>query len=212
LYCGEWIESHSLHMFLLHVPDFLGYPDAVAMAKDHPDVVKRGLRMKKAGNAIMELLGGRSIHPISVRVGGFTRVPSRTELATLLPELDWGRQAARASLAWLAGLPFPELERDYELVALQHPDEYAMCEGRLASSKGLAIDVPAYDAHFAETQVEGSNALTSRRVDAGAYLCGPLARFQIESIGSVRRTAFVHIAEVSFIQISYPHPVRIIAA
>lgn len=179
LYCGEWIESHTLHIFFLHAPDFLGYPDAMAMAKDHPDVVRRGLRMKKAGNAIVALLGGRSIHPISVRVGGFTRAPSRADLLSLLPELEWGRRAARESLRWLADLPFPELEREYELVALHHPDEYPMNEGRLASSQGLDAPVRNFDEHFVESQVEGSNALVSRRRDGGAYLCGPLARFHL---------------------------------
>src|SRR5208337_3061358 len=87
LYCGEWIESHVLHVFMLHAPDFLGYPDALAMAKDHPDIVKRGLRIKKAGNAIVARLGGREIHPINVRVGGFYKTPSPADLRALLPEI-----------------------------------------------------------------------------------------------------------------------------
>jgi coenzyme F420-reducing hydrogenase alpha subunit len=70
LYCGEWIKSHALHIYMLHAPDFLGYEDVIQMAKDHPDAVQRGLRLKKIGNALMTLLGGREIHPINVRVGG----------------------------------------------------------------------------------------------------------------------------------------------
>src|SRR3954463_8957999 len=80
LYCGEWIESHVLHMYMLHAPDFLGYEGAVEMAKDHPDVVRDGLALKKAGNEILKLLGGREIHPINVRVGGFYRTPTKREL------------------------------------------------------------------------------------------------------------------------------------
>src|SRR3989338_10392252 len=75
IYCGEWIESHVLHVAMLHAPDFLGYPDAVQMAKDHPDVVKNALRLKKIGNDIMILLGGREIHPINLKVGGFYKAP-----------------------------------------------------------------------------------------------------------------------------------------
>ena len=179
LYSGEWIESHSLHIFLLHAPDFLGYPDGLSMAKDHGEWVRRGLRIKRAGNAIMELLGGREIHPINVRVGGFYRAPTRPELEVLLPELRWAREATAECLHWMADFSFPELERDYEFVALRHPDEYPFCEGRLVSSRGLDIDVHDYDAYFAEEQAPYSNALRSRIRGRGAYLCGPLARFNL---------------------------------
>lgn len=179
IYCGEWIESHALHVFLLHAPDFLGYPDAMSMARKHGDWVKRGLRLKKAGNSLVALLGGREIHPVNVRVGGFYRTPTRAELETLLPELRWAREAAAEALAWMASFKFPQLERDYELVALRHPDEYPFCEGRVISSRGLDIDVHDYDAHFVEEQAPYSSALRSRRRGHGAYLCGPLARFNL---------------------------------
>jgi sulfhydrogenase subunit alpha len=179
LYCGEWIESHALHMFLLHAPDFLGYPDALAMAKDHAEAVQRGLRLKKAGNAIMTLLGGREIHPVNVRIGGFYRVPSRAELRTLLPEIEWGLQASREALVWMSGFAFPDFDRDYEFVALRHPDEYPFCEGRLVSNRGLDIAVREYDQHFVEAQVPHSNALHATLRARGAYLCGPLARFNL---------------------------------
>lgn len=179
LYAGEWIESHGLHVFLLHAPDFLGYPDAMAMAKDHGDWVKKGLRIKKAGNAIVEQLGGREIHPINVRVGGFYRVPSKKELETLLPELRWAKDSCAECLSWMSSFSFPAFERDYELVALRHESEYPFCEGRVVSSKGLDIDLREYDAHFVEEQVPHSNALHSRIRGRGAYLCGPLARFNL---------------------------------
>jgi sulfhydrogenase subunit alpha len=179
LYCGEWIESHALHVFLLHAPDFLGYPDALSMAKKHGEWVQRGLRIKKAGNALMSLLGGRSIHPINVRVGGFYRAPTRAELEAHLPELRWGREAAAESLEWMARFSFPAFEREYEFVSLRHPTEYPLLGGRIVSSEGLDIAVSEWDAHFQEEQVPYSNALHARRVGRGAYLCGPLARFNL---------------------------------
>jgi coenzyme F420-reducing hydrogenase alpha subunit len=179
LYAGEWIESHGLHVFMLHAPDFLGYPDAMAMAKDHGSWVKQGLRIKKAGNAIVELLGGREIHPINVRVGGFYRAPAKLELETLLPELRWAREACAEALTWMAGFSFQAFERDYEFVALRHADEYPFCEGRLVSSKGIDIELRDYESHFAEEQVPHSNALHSRIIGRGSYLCGPLARFNL---------------------------------
>jgi coenzyme F420-reducing hydrogenase alpha subunit len=179
LYCGEWIESHVLHVYMLHVPDFLGYPDAIALAKDHPEVVKNGLRLKKIGNAIVTLLGGREIHPINVRVGGFYRVPTRPELLTLVDDLKWARDTALEMLRFTAGLPFPDFEKDYVFVALRHPDEYPFNEGRLVSSAGLDIDISQYDQHFTEQHVEHSTALHSVMHDGGAYCVGPLARYNL---------------------------------
>jgi sulfhydrogenase subunit alpha len=177
LYCGEWIESHVLHMVMLHAPDFLGLPDAMTIAKHHPERVRAGLRVKKAGNAIMALLGGREIHPVNVKVGGFYRTPRRGELDALLPELRAARDDAEETLAWLATFTFPAFERDYELVSLSHPTEYPMTEGRLVSTKGLDIDVHEFGAHIHEEQVPYSTALQARIVGRGAYQCGPLARF-----------------------------------
>jgi coenzyme F420-reducing hydrogenase alpha subunit len=177
LYCGEWIESHALHVFMLHAPDFLGFPDAISLAKKHPDVVKNSLRIKKAGNAILATLGGRAVHPVNVRVGGFYRAPTRAELHALVPELTWARGAMAESLRWLSTFAFPEFERDYEFVSLAHPDEYPMNEGRIVSNKGLDLAARDYDATFEELQVPYSNALQSRVRGRADYVCGPLARW-----------------------------------
>jgi coenzyme F420-reducing hydrogenase alpha subunit len=179
IYCGEWIESHALHIYMLHAPDFLGYESAVQMAKDHPEIVERGLQLKKAGNQIIELVGGRSVHPINVRVGGFYSVPSKAALAPLAERLKWARDAALETVRWTAHFDFPELERDYEFVALRHPAEYPFNEGRLVSSAGLDINVRQFDDTFEEQQVEHSNALQSRIRGRGAYLTGPLARYNL---------------------------------
>ncbi len=179
LYCGEWIESHALHVYLLHAPDFLGYEDAIQMAKDYPDAVKRGLRLKKIGNAIVTLLGGREIHPINVRVGGFYRVPDKAEFYPLIEELKWARDAALETVRWTATLPFPDFERDYEFVALRHPQEYPFNEGRLVSSTGLDIPIREFEQHFREEHVGHSNALHSSRKEEESYLVGPMARYSL---------------------------------
>ncbi|HYA63300.1 MAG TPA: Ni/Fe hydrogenase subunit alpha [Candidatus Sulfotelmatobacter sp.] len=179
LYCGEWIESHALHIYMLHAPDFLGYEDVIQMAKDHPDAVQRGLRLKKIGNAIMALLGGREIHPINVRVGGFYRVPTRQQLQALEPELKWARDAAVETARWVATFTFPDFQRDYEFVALRHPSEYPLNEGRLVSNKGLDIPINDYELQFAEEHVAHSHALHSTIMERGAYFVGPLARYNL---------------------------------
>jgi len=179
IYCGEWIESHTLHVYMLHAPDFLGYQDAIAMAKDHGGVVRRGLQLKKVGNEIVRLLGGREIHPINVRVGGFYKVPSRGELAGLEERLKWGRDAALETIRWTATMPFPDFEQDYLFVALRHPGEYPFNEGRIVSNRALDIPVGQYEDHFLEEQVKHSNALHSVLKQQGPYFVGPMARYNL---------------------------------
>lgn len=181
IYCGEWIESHGLHIFFLHAPDFLGYQSAIDMAEDHPDAVQMGLRLKKVGNTLMTLLGGREIHPINVKVGGFYRVPAKAELQALVPELEWALGAAVETTQFAAGLGFPDFERDYEFVAMRHPDEYAITEGRIVSNRGLDIAVEEWPEHFEESHVEWSNALHARVKERGSYHVGPLARYSLNS-------------------------------
>ncbi len=179
IYCGEWIESHVLHIYMLHAPDFLGYQDAIQMARDYPEVVQQGLKLKKIGNEIVRLLGGREIHPINVRVGGFYRTPRKRELADLAEQLKWARDAALETVRWTAGLPFPDFQRAYEFVALRHPDEYPLHAGRIVSSSGLDIPVQEYDQHFEEEHVGYSNALQSVLRGRGAYHVGPMARYSL---------------------------------
>ena len=178
IYCGEWIESHALHVYMLQAPDFLGYDSGIAMAKDHPAVVTRGLRLKKAGNAIMPLLGGRSVHPVSVKVGGFSRVPRRSELEELKDELLWARDAAIETVRWVADFDYPDFMHDYTYVALRHPDEYPFNEGQVAVSSGLQISANEFEQHFTEHQVAYSTALHCA-LQGSPYLVGPLARLNL---------------------------------
>ena len=180
LYCGEWIESHALHIHLLHAPDFLGYESGISMAADHREVVERGLRLKKIGNELLEVLGGRAIHPINVTVGGFYRAPRVADLRAMIPDLEWGLQAAIDTAQFVAGLEFPDFEQDYEFVSLRHPDEFPMNHGHVVTSSGLDIPVEEYEQHFEERHEPQSTALHSVLLpDARPYLVGPLARVNL---------------------------------
>ena len=180
LYCGEWIESHALHIYFLNAPDFLGYESAISMAADHPKEVERALRLKKIGNGLLAVLGGRSIHPVSVCVGGFYRIPRRKELESLKADLLWALEASKETLALVCTLPFPSFTPDYEFVSVSHPSEYPMNERRIVSSKGVDIDPEDFEHVFLEEHVEHSTALHSLRADSGSsYFVGPLARINL---------------------------------
>jgi sulfhydrogenase subunit alpha len=181
MYCGEWVESHALHVFLLHAPDFLGFESAWAMARDHAEMVEAGLKIKAIGNHLIRTIGGRAIHPINVRVGGFYKAPSRVDLDALVAGLEESRELARRSVDWVSNLDFPDFEQDYEFVALRHPDRYAIEDGRLVSGSGLDIGPGEYEEHFTEQQVPHSTALHSRMSDGGTYFLGPMARYSLNS-------------------------------
>ncbi len=180
MYCGEWIESHALHLYLLHAPDFLGYESAIQMAADHRGLVERGLATRRAGNKVLITLGGRAEHPINPRTGGFYRAPSRDELAPLVEPLQRALEDALDTVALAATLTMPDFERDYEFVAVRDDDgRYPIDRGRIVSSGGLDIPAEAFDEHIVEEQVAHSNALHSRLRDGGSYMVGPMARYSL---------------------------------
>jgi coenzyme F420-reducing hydrogenase alpha subunit len=181
IYCAEWIESHSLHILLLHAPDFLGYTGFVELARDHPELAERGLQMKKAGNELLGVVGGREVHPINMRVGGFYRAPTRRELRALLDPLERGRETALNTVRWTATLTFPDVELHPEHVALEDGDLYPIDLGRIVSDRGLDITPEEFAEHFVEEHVEHSTALHSRIRERGSYLTGPLSRYNLAS-------------------------------
>ncbi len=192
IYCGEWMESHGLHVYFLHAPDFLGYTGFVEMARDHPQIAEQGLQLKKAGNAIVSVVGGREIHPVNLRVGGFYRAPSKAELRRALGEqLERAREIALETVRWTSQLSFPEVDWKPELLALSEPGRYPIDLGRIVSDGGLDIAPAEFTAHVVEEHVEHSNALHARIRERGSYLTGPLARFSLcfEQLSPLAREA-----------------------
>ena len=182
LYCGEWIESHVLHMFLLHLPDFLGFEIAISMAADHGPLVKRSLRIKKAGNELVSLLGGGSVHPVGVCVGGFYRAPDQAAALRLARELRACLdEMCEITLLLADKITFPVLERDYEFISLCPDNEYPMNLGRIRSNKGLDVDQIEFGRAIEERQVEHSTSFHAVVKDRGPYMVGPLARLNLNS-------------------------------
>lgn len=177
LYCGEWIHSHSLHMYMLHAPDFLGVPDVITIARDHREAVERGLALKKAGNRLQEVVGGRAIHPVNVRVGGFYSVPTKADLLPMREELRRALDHALDTVTWVAGFDFPDLEVDHELLALTG-ERYALEGGTVARSAGPAFPIAEFSDHVRETHVRHSTALHAT-LDGRPHLTGPMARYTL---------------------------------
>ncbi|MEO6700198.1 MAG: nickel-dependent hydrogenase large subunit [Jatrophihabitantaceae bacterium] len=190
LYCGEWISSHALHIYLLHAPDFLGAADAIELAGRQRAVIERGLALKKAGNAILETVGGRAIHPVNTRLGGFYRAPRAAELTALAEQLRPALDAALATVQWVAGFEFPDVELDIELLAVHRDAEYAIERGEIRTAGGLRLAAAEFSEHVVERQVPHSTALQAT-LDGARYLTGPLARYTInyQQLSEIARQA-----------------------
>lgn len=180
LYCAEWIESHALHIHLLQAPDFFDVPSGIELARQFPVEVNRGLTLKKYGNQLLEVLGGRAIHPVNVAVGGFHRAPRVDELQALIPRFEEGCRLAADAARWFATLPFPDFRCNWELTALQHPDEYPMNEGDVCSTTGSRVSVADFESVYVEEQVPHSTALQACKLpERTTYCVGPAARISL---------------------------------
>jgi coenzyme F420-reducing hydrogenase alpha subunit len=177
-YCGEWLQSHALHVHLLAAPDFLGFDSVVSMAEEHPDAVRRGLRLQGLGNDLIRLLGGRSVHPVGACVGGFFRAPEQAEVDRMLEQLRSALPEAEELVEWAAALPMPDDRQAFINVSLRHETDYPLAEGRIVSDDGLDIPVNEYEQHFAEAHRPQSTALFSL-LQGEPYLVGPLARLNL---------------------------------
>ncbi|WP_370298242.1 Ni/Fe hydrogenase subunit alpha [Pontibacterium sp.] len=179
LYFGEWIESHALHIHLLAAPDFFGCESGIALAKEYPHEVKRGLQLQGLGNEIMRLMGGRSVHPSGVKVGGFHKAPALENVDNLLAKLQDALPEAEAMVDWIAGIGLPDVRQDFTSVALTNrTPSYAIENGLLKTSSGLELAPERYESHFCESHASHSTALWSH-LDGKPYLVGPLARLNL---------------------------------
>jgi len=179
LYCAEYIESHALHIYMLQAPDLLGHDSALSLAEVAPDVVRTALRLKKIGNDLLKAIGGRSVHPVNACVGGFYRWPDQASISGLEQDLRWALEVSMETVRWAKTLDFPSFEQEYEYVALNQPDEYAIYDGNILSSKGLPLSVEEFENEYIETHVKHSNALHSRTNEGNPYFVGPLARLNL---------------------------------
>ena len=182
-YWGEWLQSHALHIYLLNSPDFLGYDSAIDMARDHRAIVERGLALKQAGVELLVLVGGRAVHPMGMRVGGFYRVPTRDQARRLLPMLEQALEDAKETVRWTSGFNLPDFERDPLMLSMYDPELYALDTGRLVTTEGIDVDPGEWDSAFQEHHVEHSTALQATSLDGKHHLVGPAARVVLSGEG-----------------------------
>jgi coenzyme F420-reducing hydrogenase alpha subunit len=173
---AETVQSHTLHVFYLAVPDFLGVNSVIPLATTHKEPLMRAIRLHRLGNEWSNLLGGRTTHPINMVVNGWTRIPTHEELRTLR---QWMTDAIPDLKAWveiIKTLDIPDFERETEYLALQRDDEYAFYDGAIASTDGGTTSVPQYRKKIKEFVVAHSTAKHAKAARE-SFMVGALARF-----------------------------------
>jgi len=173
------IQSNVLSMYFLSLPDLMGYESIIAMGKNHTDIVKRGLKLKKLGNDITQLIGGRAVHPVTMIVDGFTAVPSKNKIQAIRKRLVEAKKDAYKTVDLFADLEIPDFTRKCEHIAISDNNEYAINEGRFKSTEGLNIDEMNYREYIYEKQKPYSTALHSYVKNRDSFMVGPLPRVNI---------------------------------
>ena len=177
IYLGEWIFSHVLHVVFMHAQDFLRLRSAFELVEREPEIFRLALRIKKFSNKVMEVVGGRGVHPVSFRVGGLYRIIRKEELTKLQRNINEIKMYAEKLLRWTLRLNIPHYERDIEFTSLRNGKEYPILEGRVISNKGLNISEDDFENCIDVEQTHYSNALRYRIKGRGPYVTGPIARF-----------------------------------
>ncbi|MFH1722944.1 MAG: Ni/Fe hydrogenase subunit alpha [Candidatus Altiarchaeota archaeon] len=178
LLLGQMIQSHALHLYLLVLPDYMGFESAIAMAAKYPKHIQRALNIKKLGNDICTLIGAREVHSITAVPGGFSKIPSQKELDSLLERIKKQKGDIVKAAELFAEFKYPDYQRPTEYVALQKEDEYALMDGTINSTEGLCISKERYLDYFQENIQEYSTAKFVVSEGKG-YMVGSLARINL---------------------------------
>jgi coenzyme F420-reducing hydrogenase alpha subunit len=163
----------------LAAPDYLGYESVFAMVKDHLPVIRLALKLKKLGNDLVELIGGRAIHPVSAVVNGFTTIPEKRDMELMRRRLTEAKKEACDTVEFIASLKIPQFVRKTEHVALSSQKEFPINEGLLTSTEGITVEESNYREYVKEHQVDYSWAKQSEIIGRNAFLVGPLARLNL---------------------------------
>jgi len=177
---AQIVASHIVHLYVFVLPDYFGFPGFVPMMPKFKEETASFLQMKEAMNRVGALIGGRALHPVSMVVGGFTKLPSRQDLDSLAAEIEKVLPLALRTFDLLSGLAYPDFACRTEYMALRKYGEYAVNDGSLVSSRGLELDIHQYSSHFHEKQVPHAMAKKSFTSQGSPFMVGALARLNVK--------------------------------
>jgi len=177
---GQLLNSHALHLFFFSLSDFFGFKDDLSLIKRYPDKAKAALLIRDYGNKIIEVIGGRSIHPLTPEVGGFKKLPDQKKLKELEKNSDKALRAAIDLAKFFSWLKYPEFKRDCRFVSLSLPDRYAIYDGMMTLDGKEKKNVADFMSGILENEVQDS-AVKRANIKGSPYMVGALARLNFSA-------------------------------
>lgn len=178
---GETIESHALHVFMLALPDYLGFPDAIRMASKYPKEVKAALQLKKTGNMIHNVLSGREVHGMNERVGGFSKMPTEKALLEIKKTMESAKATAKLAVDLFAKIDTPKFaESDNILMALDPEEKYGFLGNYVLISDGSRHSVEDYLKITNERTIKYSHSKFSY-YNGSPFMVGALPRILLNN-------------------------------
>lgn len=172
---GQIIQSHTLHIFFLALSDYFGLENSLDLVKKYPKKFKDIIKVRDFANEIIEVIGGRAIHPISSVIGGFSKAPNKGKLQKLLAMQPQILKTALRLTNLFEKITIPEFSRDTEFICLKNKKEYAVYDGDIISTKGLFIPAQKYAYELKEFQ-RAHEVVNLVLKDQSPYMVGALAR------------------------------------
>ena len=173
---GQIVHSHALHLFFLSLADLLDIDNDLKLVEQYPEETKMAIKIREFGMELVKVIGGRVIHPLTNEVGGFKKVPTREEIATLIERGVETLETAEKLGRFFAGFKFPEFSRETEYVCLNNGREYSIYEGDIVSNKGLKISVEKFENNFHELQKPNEVVKRVETRNRNSYMVGAIAR------------------------------------
>jgi sulfhydrogenase subunit alpha len=175
---GQIIHSHALHLFFLSLADFLDMDNDIQLIKKYPEETKKAVRIREFGMAIVKVIGGRVVHPLTNEVGGFKKVPNEEDLRKIVADSEEILKEALELAEFFKTIKIPDFSRVTEYVCLGKRPNYSIYDGDIVFSKGLHIPVRKFEDNFQELQKQ--NEVIKRVKHAGkSYMIGAIARINI---------------------------------
>lgn len=177
---GDMLESHALHINFLALPDYIGVRNVVELLPKYKSEVERALRLKKIGNDLMGLIGGRHTHALCAVTGGFTHVPTKKQFETIRQRLHEAIPDATAQIELMASFSEPKLVRQSQYLSIKDVNEFPIYKGRLTTDGGLGVEEADYLSLIKERNVPYAHSKFSE-IEGKSYFVGSLPRLNVAS-------------------------------
>ena len=171
---GQLINSHALHLFFFSLSDFFGFKSDLQLVNAYPEKTHDAVKIRDIGNRLVEVIGGRSVHPLTPCIGGISKAPDVNELKQILNDCQNNLELAVKLGELFINLKYPEFHRETTFVSLYDPNEYAIYDGQIKVGDKL-MRPEEFMSLIKEVQVDNDVAKRSYFTNK-TYMVGALAR------------------------------------